>query len=119
MTPVLLLEISTKINIFLRPVEGFRLEAGQYHQCSFRYLIYITKVRENKKNLIIQGYRILDENVILGFQIVTDKPQKNIDFVYDEGDSTINSITGAIVLEKDTLKQIVHELLNQAVFLKI
>ena len=47
MTPVLPLEISRKINIFLRPVEGFRLEAGQYHQCSFRYLIYITKVREN------------------------------------------------------------------------
>ena len=75
MTPLLPLEISRKINIFLRPVEGFRLEAGQYHQCSFRYLIYITKVRENKNNLIIQGYRIFDENEILGFQIITDKPK--------------------------------------------
>ena len=104
MTPVLPLEISTKINIFLRPVEGFRLKEGQYHQCSFRYLIYITKVRENKNNLIIQGYRIFDENEILGFQIITDKPKNQfIDFVYDEGDNDINSITGAIVLEKDTL----------------
>ena len=104
MTPLLPLEISTKINNFLRPVEGFRLMEGQYHQCSFRYVIYITKVRENKKNLIIQGYRIFDENEILGFQIVTDKPKnKFIDFEYSEGDNNINSITGAIVLEKDTL----------------
>ena len=104
MTPVLLLELSTKINSFLRPVEGFRLKEGQYHQCSFRYLTYITKVRENNNNLIIQGYRIFDENEILGFQIITDKPKnKFIDFVYDEGDNDINSITGAIVLEKETL----------------
>ena len=104
MTPVLPLEISTKINNLLRPKEGFRLEAGQYHQCSFRYLIYISKVREYKNNLIIQGYRIFDENEILGFQIVTDKPKnKFVDFEYDEGDNNINSITGAIVLEKDTL----------------
>ena len=83
---------------------GFRLEAGQYHQCSFRYLIYITKVRENKNNLIIQGYRIFDENEILGFQIITDKPKnKFVDFEYDEGDNDINSITEAIVLERDTL----------------
>ena len=88
----------------LRPVEGFRLKEGQYHQCSFRYLIYITKVRENKSNLIIQGYRIFDENEILGFQIITDKPtNKLIDFAYDEGDNDINNITGAIVLEKETL----------------
>ena len=42
------LEISNKINNFLRPVEGFRIKEGQYHQCSFRYLIYITKVREKQ-----------------------------------------------------------------------
>ena len=98
------LEISNKINNFLRPVEGFRIKEGQYHQCSFRYVIYITKVRENKNNLILQGYRIFDENEILGFQIITDKPKNEfIDFVYDEGDNDINSITGAIVLEKETL----------------
>ena len=98
------LEISNKINNFLRPVEGFRIKEGQYHQCSFRYPIYITKVRENKKSLIIQGYRIFDENEILGFQIVTDKPKNEfIDFEYSEGDNNTNSITGAIVLEKDTL----------------
>ena len=104
MTPVLPLEISRKINIFLRPVEGFRIKEGQYHQCSFIYVIYITNVIENKNNLIIKGYKIFDENETSFFEIITDKPRnKFVDFVYDEGYEDIDNITGDIVLEKETL----------------
>ena len=108
MTPVLPLEISRKINNFLRPVEGFRIKAGQYHQCSFLYIVYITEVIENKNKLIIKGYKIFDkeedqeENSF--FEIITDKLQnKYVDFVYDEGYEHIDNITGDIVLEKETL----------------
>ena len=104
MTPVLPLEISRKINNFLRPVEGFRLKAGQYHQCSFLYIVYITEVIENKNKLIIKGYKIFDEDENSFFEIITNKPKNRfVDFVYDEGYEDIDNITGDIVLEKETL----------------
>ena len=82
------LEISKKRNISLRPVkEGFRIKEGQYYQCSYKYIFYITDVREEllKKEIIIQGYRIFDEEEILGFLIIADKPENKFkDFVYQE-----------------------------------
>ena len=96
MTPVLPLEISRKINNFLRPVEGFRLEAGQYHQCSFLYIVYITEVIENKNKLIIKGYKIFDDNEISVFEIITNKPKIGLLILFMTTDMKISIISLAI-----------------------
>ena len=93
MTPVLPLEISTKINNFLRPIkEGFRVQEGQYHQCNPNYVIYIADVQnellENK--IIIRGYRIFNNEEGLRFLILADKQNNKFkDFSCYENNKSI------------------------------
>lgn len=66
------LELSNKIQDYIRPTEGFKIKEGQHYNINDEYTIFITNVEYKKNKIIVRGGRLLN-NEFCGFCLFLKK----------------------------------------------
>lgn len=95
------IELSNKIQDYIRPGEGFKIREGQHYRMNNEYNVVITNVQYKKNKIIVRGGRLLNDE-FCGFCIFLKKPENRYcDMMYPE--NSFGSSMKWIVLNKNNL----------------